>query len=147
MIWFCACIAVAPLHASTTERIVTDYHTGLAISGFDPVGYFTEGRAIVGSSEFEAPSAGATWRFINEGNREAFLANPEVYTPVFGGYDPTGVARGVAAAGHPQVWLIVGERLYLFRNAQTRTLFAADPEHFLANAQSQWPMVVRTLVQ
>jgi len=142
-----ACIAVAPLRASTTELIVTDYHTGLAISGFDPVAYFTEGKAAVGNPAFEALSSGTTWRFVNEGNRDAFLAHPDVYTPAFGGYDPTGVARGIATAGHPEVWLIVGERLYLFRNAQARAVFAADPERYVAKAQSQWPLVVRTLVR
>src|SRR5712692_11066912 len=110
VVWSGVSAAIMPLSASTTERIVTDYHTGLAISGFDPVAYFTEGKAMVGRSEFETISGGSTWRFINEGNREAFLAHPEVYTPVFGGYDLTGVARGIAAPGHPEVWLIVGGR-------------------------------------
>ncbi len=30
------------VYAATTERIVADRHTGLAISGFDPVAYFTD---------------------------------------------------------------------------------------------------------
>ena len=33
---------------------------------------------------------GAIWRFRNEGNRAAFAADPEVYMPRFGGYDPVG---------------------------------------------------------
>ncbi len=146
-VWFGTFAASVQPNAATTERIVTDYHTGLAISGFDPVAYFTEGKAMAGRSEFETTSSGATCRFINEGNREAFLAHSEVYTPVFGGYDPTGVARGIAAPGHPEVWLIVGDRLYLFRNVPTRAVFEGDPEHFIANAQSQWPSMVHTLVQ
>ena len=40
--------------------------------------------------------------------------DPDVYMPQFGGYDPLGVARGVAVAGNPNVWLIAGERLFLF---------------------------------
>ena len=35
------------------------------------------------------------------GNRAAFAANPDIYMPRFGGYDPLGVARGVAVAGNP----------------------------------------------
>ena len=138
---------IAKLSAATTERIVTDYHTGLAISGFDPVAYFTKSKALIGRADIETWFAGATWRFSNEGNREAFTDHPEVYMPAFGGYDPMGVARGVAVPGHPELWLIIGERLYLFHNSKTREAFAAAPEQFIALANRQWPDVESTLVQ
>jgi YHS domain-containing protein len=140
-------MSIFQLCAATTERIVTDYHTGLAISGFDPVGYFTNSDAVVGRAELELRYAGATWRFINEGNRQAFIDHPEVYLPVFGGYDPMGLVRGVAVAGHPQVWVIAGERLYLFHTAKTREEFLAEPERFIALAKKEWPEVESTLVQ
>jgi YHS domain-containing protein len=135
------------LHAATTERVVTDYHTGLAISGFDPVGYFTHSKAMVGRADIETRYAGATWRFINEGNRAAFVDHPEVYLPVFGGYDPTGVARGIAVAGHPAVWLIANKRLYLFHTAQTREAFLVEPERLIELAKKAWPEVESALVQ
>jgi YHS domain-containing protein len=140
-------MSIFPLRAATTERIVTDYHTGLAISGFDPVGYFTNSDAVAGRAEFEVRYAGATWRFINEGNRQAFIDHPEVYLPVFGGYDPMGVVRGIAVAGHPRVWVITGERLYLFHTAKTREEFLAEPERFIELAKEEWPDVESTLVQ
>jgi YHS domain-containing protein len=135
------------LRAATTERIVTDYHTGLAISGFDPVGYFTNSNAIAGRAELETRYAGAIWRFVNEGNRQAFIDHPEVYIPMFGGYDPMGVVRGIAVPGHPQVWLIAGERLYLFHNARSREAFQAEPEVFIELAKKVWPEVESTLVE
>jgi hypothetical protein len=136
---------VAGLGAATTERIVTDRHTGLAISGYDPVAYFADAAARHGRPEIEARFAGAAWRFRNLGNRAAFLAHPETYMPAFGGYDPTGIARGAAVAGHPEVWLIVGERLYLFHNERTRAAFAADPKQFVTTAERQWNDVRKTL--
>ena len=89
--------------AATTERVVVDRYTGLALGGFDPVAYFTDARPLAGQPGFEVSEAGAVWRFRNEGNRAFFLAHPEIYGPQFGGYDPTDVARGVAVAGNPQV--------------------------------------------
>jgi hypothetical protein len=133
--------------AATTERVVTDYHTGLAISGFDPVAYFTKSQALLGKEDIEARLVGATWRFVNEGNRQAFTDNPEVYMPAFGGYDPTGVARGVAVAGHPMVWMITGERLYLFYSPQTRDAFVASPAQILDAARQKWPSVQSILVR
>src|SRR5262245_50729502 len=50
---------------ATTERIVVNRYSGLAIEGFDPVAYFTDAQAIRGLPDFEAPAAGAVWRFHN----------------------------------------------------------------------------------
>src|SRR5882757_7329621 len=89
--------------AATTEQLVADRYTGLAIGGFDPVAYFTDAQPLVGQPGFEAAEAGAIWRFRNEGNRAGFVGHPEIYSPQFGGYDPTDLARGVTLAGNPQV--------------------------------------------
>jgi len=142
-----AAIGQPPLAAgATTERIVVDWHTGLAIYGFDPVAYFTDGMPRIGRPEFEYTFGGATWRFRNEGNRAAFIDRPDVYMPEFGGYDPIGVARGLAAPGHPQFWLIAGQRLYLFRGADSRTAFKADPARSAADAGAGWPSVMKGLI-
>jgi len=141
-----ALIAAIPASAATTERIVADRHSGLAISGFDPVAYFTDAVPRMGVAEYELASAGVTWRFRNEGNMAAFEADPEIYSPQFGGYDPVGVARGVAAAGHPQLWVIHGKRLYLFQSAETRERFSTDPDAVRALADERWPDVERDLV-
>src|SRR3954466_1569315 len=84
--------------ASTTERVVVNRYSGLAIEGFDPVAYFTESLATQGVPDFEAAEAGAVWRFRNEGNRSSFVAHPEIYGPQFGGYDPVDLGRGVTYA-------------------------------------------------
>jgi hypothetical protein len=132
--------------AATTERIVIDRHRGLAIAGFDPVAYFTDAVPTVGRPEVELSYAGATWRFRNEGNRGAFAANPHVYIPRFGGYDPAAIARGTAVEGHPLLWLIVEERLYLFETMKARNVFVDDPDRAIAAAERKWPQVLRTLV-
>jgi hypothetical protein len=133
--------------AATTERLVADRHTGLAIGGFDPVAYFTDARPMAGEPGFEVFEAGAIWRFRNEGNRAFFLANPEIYGPQFGGYDPTDVARGVTIAGNPRIWLVSGQRLYLFGRAESRDAFAADPAGVLREAKAHWRGLQETLAQ
>jgi hypothetical protein len=131
--------------AATTERVVTDRNTGLAIYGVDPVAYFTDGKPIVGRAEFEHRYAGAIWRFHNEGNRAAFVADPQVYMPRFGGYDPVGIARGVSTPGYPQLWAIVKDRLYLFYAADARATFMADPAAAIAAAEARWGEVMQGL--
>ena len=131
--------------AATTQRIVVDEFRGLAMSGFDPVGYFTDAKPLIGRGELEYSFAGAVWRFRNEGNRAAFVEHPEVYAPVFGGYDPVAVARGVATPGHPQIWAIVSDRLYLFYSPEARKTFTANPDNMIAAAERKWPTVLQTL--
>src|ERR1700752_1576986 len=125
--------ALAPfLNAATTERLVVDRHTGLAIYGIDPVAYFTERKPTAGPEDLELRHAGAIWRFGNEGNRAAFAAAPDVYMPRFGGYDPVGVSRGVATPGKPAVWVVSEQRLYLFYTADARAAFLANPAEVIA---------------
>ena len=133
--------------AATTERIVTNRYSGLAIEGYDPLAYFIDGRPETGLPEFEVAQGGAVWRFRNEGNRASFIAHPEIYGPQFGGYDPVDLARGVTVAGNPRFWLITGQRLYLFAAEDNRDSFAANPEPLLKQAMARWPDLEQQLAQ
>ena len=133
--------------AATTERVVVNRYSGLAIEGFDPVAYFTESAAARGRPDFEASEAGAVWRFRNEGNRASFVAHPEIYGPQFGGYDPVDLGRGVTYAGNPRFWVVAGQRLYLFGREDNRDAFAANPAHFLKDAVARWPALEQGLSQ
>jgi hypothetical protein len=117
--------APAAIRAATTELIVVDRNSGIAIGGFDPVAYFIDGVAMPGKGDFEASFAGAVWRFRNEGNRGAFLADPDTYLPRFGGYDPTGVARGAAVPGDPR--LCKGGASIFFIGLKPGTCLRATP--------------------
>ena len=141
-----ACIPL-PARAATTERVVANRYTGVAIEGFDPVAYFVDARPALGREDLEASEAGVVWRFRNEGNRASFVAHPEVYAPQFGGYDPADLARGVTVAGNPRFWLISGERLYLFAREQSRDAVRANPERFLREASQRWPALEQDLAQ
>jgi hypothetical protein len=138
--------ATALRAAATTQRIVVDRHTGLAIHGFDPVAYFTDAKASVGRENLELSLGGVVWRFRNLGNRAAFADHPDIYMPRFGGYDAMALARGVATAGHPHLWLIADDRLYLFHSVAAQNAFAADPAQAIAAAEAKWTEVVATLL-
>jgi hypothetical protein len=139
-------IFTAPaIRAAASDRIVVNANTGLAISGFDPVAYFTEAKPKLGRPNIELRVDDTVWRFQNEGNRAAFADHPEVYSPRFGGYDPVAVARGNSVPGHPLFWAVAGERLYLFYSAAERAAFLADPGRILEAAERKWPAVARTI--
>lgn len=104
-----------------------DAGSGLAAGGYDPLAYFIERRARPGLSAFEAEYAGAWWRFLNEGNRAAFIARPDVYAPRYGGHDAWFAREGRLVEGDPLVWAVFQQRLYFFFGHDQRAAWAADP--------------------
>ena len=132
-------------NSATDSELSVNSDTGLAISGFDPVAYFTDGQAQFGRPEFELNKGGAVWRFSNEGNRGAFEQHPEVYTPRFAGYDPVAIGRDRSVRGHPLFWAVVGQRLYFFYSENTRLAFLGDSGRIIATAERKWPDVSRAL--
>lgn len=133
--------------ADAPVAVISDFHTGLALGGYDPVAYFAEQKAVLGRAELELADARGVFRFRNEGNREAYAANPEVYAPRFAGYDPLALARGIALEGNPLEWEIVGDRLYLFYSPQAHAAFKEKPAEAIAAAEAQWPAVAQGLIR
>jgi YHS domain-containing protein len=129
-----------------TEQVVIDRVSGLAIAGYDPVAYFVTGRPVRGSQAFEADYQGATWRFANQGNLRAFLDDPSVYMPRFGGYDATAVAEGIATPGDPRLFLISRDRLLLFRTPESLSEFVAAPDRLTAS-EGSWPRIAAGLIR
>lgn len=136
----------ASVRAATTERVVNDVLTGLAMNGVDPVAYFSDGLPVYGSPQYEYRYAGVTWRFCNQGNKAAFAARPDVYMPRYGGYDPVALGRDRAVPGNPLFWIIVSERIYLFYDEAARKSFLSNPGNAIALADSKWPAVYDGLV-
>lgn len=139
-------VAVTGFVASVgASPLVINPDSGLALSGYDPVAYFTDRKPEAGRPDLELGHDGAVWRFVNVGNRAAFKDHPEAYVPRFGGYDPVGVARDRSVAGNPRYWAVVGERLYLFYSEDERAAFLAAPGRILEIAVRNWPAVRRTI--
>ena len=143
--WLAPAIAWPSLTLATSLAPWVDPATGLAIGGYDPVTYFTNASPRAGRSEHEANWRGTTWRFVNPGNRQAFVRNPDVYAPQFSGYDPYAVAHGRSTRGHPAIWAIRANRLYLFYSPANRQLWLRDADAITARAEQSWRALARTL--
>lgn len=128
------------------ETMLRDHHSGLALSGFDPVAYFLSNTPVPGLPDYELIRNGAVWRFASAANRDAFVEAPEVYTPRFGGFDASGVAEGLAIDADPRRFAVVGAGLYFFRSDANRRRFLAEPA-LRARAEDRWravePLVAR----
>ena len=115
---------------------------GAAINGYDPVAYFTDGRAVKGSSAITHSWTGAEWRFATEANRAAFVSAPERYAPQFGGYCAWAVSNGYTASTDPDAWKIVDGRLYLNYSRRVQRRWERDIPGNIARGNANWPSVL-----
>ena len=91
--------------------------TPLAIKGYDPVAYFTDGEPTPGVPEFEYEWNDHIWRFSSAQHRDLFKADPAHYAPQFGNYCAMALSLGQIVTANPNYWLISDGKLYVFGSA------------------------------
>ncbi len=131
-----------PGMALAASEINKSFIGGVAIEGTDAVAYFTEGRAVKGSSDFIHQWKGAKWRFKDTSNRDAFAANPQKYAPQFGGYCAWAVSQGYTAGIEPEAWTIDDGKLYLNYSKSVQADWSADIPGNIAKGRANWPKVL-----
>lgn len=131
-------IGLLVLGAARAEEVYTNWR-GLAIKGYDPVAYFTEGRPVAGNRDFEYEWRDATWRFASAENRDRFAADPERYAPQYGGFCAWAVSQGQTAPIDPAAWRIVDGRLYLNYSAEVQQTWEEDVSGNIKRADANWP--------
>lgn len=141
MVLAIAAIAAAPaLAQSRTGGSPNAMHAGIGLKGYDPVAYFTDGKAAKGDPNINAFDGTLTWHFTSAGHKAMFVANPGHYQPQFGGFCSWGVANGKLFDVDPENgWTIVNGKLYVNFNSEINGLFAEDPAGFIAKADTNWP--------
>jgi YHS domain-containing protein len=133
--------AIPASRAIAAEYELNLEENGLAIHGYDPVAYFTNGAAIEGEAEIAATHNGATYRFASEAHRSQFLADPEKYLPQYGGYCAYGTSVGKKFDGDPQAWRVVDGKLYLNLSADVQRKWLKDVPGRIAEADKNWPTI------
>ena len=116
--------------------------TGLALQGYDPVAYFTDGEPTKGDWDISSEYNGATYRFASEAHKATFEADPEAYAPAYGGYCAFGTAMGFKFDGDPTLWKIVDDTLYLNLSPAVQERWSEDIPGFIENADTNWTDIV-----
>ncbi|HRK64743.1 MAG TPA: YHS domain-containing (seleno)protein [Terricaulis sp.] len=137
---------LSALSAAPAAAQQAPVHTGLlsnvAVGGYDPVAYFTDGRPVRGSAEFRTMHQGFEYRFASAAHLAAFRANPARYLPQYGGYCAWAVSQGYTAAGNPRNWRIVDGKLYLNYNSEIQQRWERDIPGFIRSGDANWPRVL-----
>lgn len=134
-------LALSPAHAAEPP-VYTGIVKGIAVGGYDPVAYFTEGKPVQGSKDITLEHEGATWRFASAANRDTFKADPAKYAPRYGGYCAWAVSQGYTAKGDPDAWTVSDGKLYLNYNKSVRATWAKDIPGNVKKGDANWPKVL-----
>ena len=129
-----AALAMPAAAQQLANTIVVDPLTGVALEGYDPVTFFTDGAPQLGSPDHVHVWGGVPWYFVSAANRDVFARAPSVYAPQHGGYCQMSLARGFLSDGKAQFYVIDRMKLYLFYSAANREAFVMSREEAVVAA-------------
>ncbi len=138
-----SCLSLFSMNSFAKSEIATAYFSDDAVSGYDVVAYFTQGKPVEGREKFSVEYKDALWSFSSQEHLDLFNAEPEKYAPQYGGYCAWSVAQGNSAGADPLVWKIIDNKLYLNYDVEVQQMWLKDSANFIIQADKNWPKVIK----
>lgn len=135
---------IGELSAQSGKRQIEFNLSGkhIAIEGYDPVAYFTQGKAIEGKASYAVSHEGVVYYFSSQENKAAFLAQPAKYEPQYGGWCAYAMgAKGEKVSINPETFKIANGKLFLFYNkffTNTLKSWNKDEHNLHVKADAHW---------
>jgi YHS domain-containing protein len=137
-----AALALPGLAQTAAKTLGNVDSSGLAIQGYDPVAFFTDGKPVKGDQKFLLKHDGAVYLFASKEHKDLFKADPAKFTPEFGGYCAYGVSRNKLVEIDVDAFQIVDGKLLLQYSKGIRDDFNKDAKGNLAKANANWTGLV-----
>ena len=134
-------VAAVPMTATLRSAVAQD--VPLAIKGYDPVAYFTDGRPVPGRPDLAYDWDEHHYLFASPEHRELFKAAPARYAPQFGNFCAMALAKGQVIVANPENWMISEGKLYVFGSPAPLgpVLFQKDLAGNIAKANQNRPIL------
>jgi hypothetical protein len=115
---------------NATRVLVNRDKNGLALSGYDPVAYFTDGKPVMGDARYASK------------RKAMFDADPVRYEPQYGGYCGYAASINRLSPISPEWFQIIDGRLILQHNKKAWDLWNEDLAGNIVKADANWPGLV-----
>jgi YHS domain-containing protein len=135
-------LAVAVPVLAVAKKLINVDSNGLALQGYDPVAFFTDGRPVKGDPQFESQYNGGRYFFASAVNKATFDRDPAKYEPQFGGFCAYAASRGYTAPIKVEAFQVLNDRLLMQYNFKARDKFNEDPQRNLKRADQNWLSIV-----
>ncbi len=137
----CLLITLSGTAVAAQASSNVNHEDGLAIGGYDPVGYFTDNKALEGEKTITSTHLGVKYYFSNSKNKDLFDKNPSKYLPAYGGWCAFAMANGEKVKIDPETFKVMDGKLYLFYNFyfnNTLTKWNKDEVNLRQQADQHW---------
>ena len=128
--------------SANTQKILVNTDDVIALSGYDPVTFFTERKPVPGKPEIKSVNKGAVYLFSSPANKIKFDNAPENYLPQNGGFCTVSASMGKVAKIEIETWSIVENKLYLQKNQSAKRMWDKDPPNYIKKSSKKWPGLV-----
>ncbi len=119
----------------------------IAIQGYDPVSYFSEGKGKKGNSKFAFSYGNIVYYFSSQANLDLFRLNPARYEPQYGGWCAFAMGNaGEKVEVDPKTFKLIDHKLYLFYNSlfnNTLKTWNTREEILLPQANKNWKITFK----
>lgn len=134
-------LSLMVLLAVAVAAFAQDRYNTPGLVGYDPVAYFTDGKAMRGSGYHVTLHDGVTYAFTSNEHKKLFEADPRKYLPAYGGYCAYGVAVGKKFVTDPEAWKIVDGTLYLNLDKDIQKKWEKDIPGYIKKAEANWAKI------
>lgn len=141
MVFVLGLLAVGSPSTAQEKKPLNIDKNGVAVHGYDPVAYFSEGKAIKGDPQYQSNYAGASYYFQSGADKEAFDKEPAKYIPQYGGYCAMAMTMGKLEDVDPNYFLVHDSKLLLQRNEKAHMMFGKDPVANHKKADENWEKI------
>src|SRR5258708_15626682 len=112
---------------------------GVAIQGYDPVGYFTQNKPVKGSPSNQSVYQGAKFYFASASDKKEFDKNPSKYAPTYGGFCVNHLRKDrTLVNGDPNVFFVYKGKLYFCSEKKGAEEFKKNIDQNLDETYNRW---------
>jgi YHS domain-containing protein len=138
---FAALTLVIAAPALAIEAKAVNNVEGVALKGFDPVAYFTDGKPVKGNPDITSTHDGVHYEFASKEHKALFDQEPAKYVPIYNGFCAFGVTEGLKIDVDPHAYAINDGKLAVFFNDGARDAYEKDLANKSKEAAAKWPEV------
>ena len=147
-LFFALVSLAATVTGQSSSNVVTHFNLSkdkLALSGFDPVAYFS-GKPVEGNSAISYEYRGVKYFFSSEENKQRLMKEPSKYEPQYGGWCAYAMGNdGSKVNIDPETFKIMNGKLYVFYNKffnNTLKSWNKDETNLNKKADANWQKTV-----
>ena len=132
-------LLITSISAFANAPIETGTFNNKAIYGWDPMGYWNEGKAVKGKEEFTFTWRGAEWFFASQENLDTFKSDPLKWAPQYGGYCAYAMSDNRLVGIDEDAFTVYQDKLYLNYSMSVSREWNKNKDQFIAEADGFYP--------